>query len=176
MARCSYRLLDSGIFAAHKDYVRRQCVYALLQEDDASSLHLIAAILLYDGRTNEETFITLQQEGAFPRLVELISEYDGKEGEEPLHRMLLDIMYEMSRIQRLTWEDLCTCTFGPDATSRLLTVVLKHSDSARQFHRRTLRHHRVPLLRRLRSLPLPHNTGAPRPERAIHGIVRLRLA
>jgi hypothetical protein len=46
----------------------------------------------------------MQQEGAFPRLVELITEWDGKE--ETLHRMLLDLMYESSRIQRLTWEDL----------------------------------------------------------------------
>jgi hypothetical protein len=110
VAKCSYKLLDSNIFKAHQDYVRRQCVYALLQEDEASSLHLIAAILLFDGRTNEDTLVMLQQEGAFPRLVELITEYDGKESEGQLYRMLLDILYEMSRIQRLTWEDLCTST------------------------------------------------------------------
>ena len=52
----------------------------------------------------------LQQEGAFPRLVELIVEYHGMDGEEQLHRILLDIMYEMSRLQRLTWEDLCMCS------------------------------------------------------------------
>jgi hypothetical protein len=84
-------------------------------------LHLIAAILLYDGRMNEETLVMLQQEGAFPRLVELITEYDGQEGEGQLHRMLLDIIYEMSRIQRLTCEDLCGFCVG---TMRLERNVL----------------------------------------------------
>jgi hypothetical protein len=46
----------------------------------------------------------MQQEGVFPRLVELIGEWGGED--ETLHRMLLDLMYESSRIQRLTWEDL----------------------------------------------------------------------
>ena len=31
IARCSYKLLDSTLFAAHKDYVRRQIVFSLLQ-------------------------------------------------------------------------------------------------------------------------------------------------
>ena len=31
IARCSYRLLESGLFATHKDYVRRQILYTLLQ-------------------------------------------------------------------------------------------------------------------------------------------------
>lgn len=31
IARCSYKLLDSALFVAHKDYVRRQIVYSLLQ-------------------------------------------------------------------------------------------------------------------------------------------------
>ena len=31
IARCSYKLLDSALFAAHKDYVRRQIVFSLLQ-------------------------------------------------------------------------------------------------------------------------------------------------
>ena len=31
IARCSCKLLDSSLFAAHKDYVRTQIVYALLQ-------------------------------------------------------------------------------------------------------------------------------------------------
>ena len=93
-------------------------MYAVLQEDEASSLHILAAALLHDGRSNEETFVMLQQEGAFPRLVELINDYHASDGEEQLHRILLDILYEMSRIQRLTWEDLCTCMFSRIDISR----------------------------------------------------------
>lgn len=46
----------------------------------------------------------MNKEGAFVRLVELIR--DNKDDELGLHRMLLELMYEMSRIQRLSLEDL----------------------------------------------------------------------
>ncbi|KAF1984062.1 hypothetical protein K402DRAFT_381620 [Aulographum hederae CBS 113979] len=105
IVRCTYTLLDSGLFTAHKEYIRRQFVYGLLQEDDAPSLYLMAAILHYDGRTNDETFEMMQQEGAFPRLVELIQNQVG-DGDFALHRMLLELLYEMSRMQALTYEDL----------------------------------------------------------------------
>ena len=37
IARCSYKLLESALFAAHKDYIRRQIVYSLLQVRRAST-------------------------------------------------------------------------------------------------------------------------------------------
>jgi hypothetical protein len=93
----------------HKsDYI---LIHGGSQEDEAPALHIITAILLYDGRTNEETFQMMQQEDAFPRLVELIGDWESQD--ERLHRMLLDLMYESSRIQRLTWEDLCTFSPNP---------------------------------------------------------------
>ncbi|KAL9131910.1 MAG: hypothetical protein Q9217_000270 [Psora testacea] len=104
IARCSYRLLASALFAANKDYVRRQLVYSLLQEDSPDTLHLIAAFLLCDGRQNEGTFEMMNEEGAFPRLLELIQ--GRKDDDAGLHRMLLMLLYEMSRIQRLRIEDL----------------------------------------------------------------------
>lgn len=125
IARCSYKLLESAIFTSNKDYVRRQIIYGLLQvgsdtvdktnvsqgvtveqEDDAPTLHLIAAFLLFDGRGNDETFEMMRVEGVFPRLVELIQARQ-REHEPQLHRLLLELMYGMSRMQRLTWEDLC---------------------------------------------------------------------
>lgn len=48
----------------------------------------------------------MQEEGAFPRLVELIQIHGKAGGDAELHRLLLELLYEMSRIQRLTWEDL----------------------------------------------------------------------
>ena len=46
----------------------------------------------------------MNEEGAFPTLVELIQ--GRKDDEAGLHRMLLELLYEMSRIQRLRTEDL----------------------------------------------------------------------
>ena len=68
---------------------------------------MVAAFLLFDGRNNENdiTFEMMQAEGVFPRLVELIKTPSVQE-DTRLHQMLLELMYESSRIQRLSWEDL----------------------------------------------------------------------
>ncbi|KAL8862579.1 MAG: hypothetical protein Q9178_001077 [Gyalolechia marmorata] len=104
IARCSLKLLESALFSAHRDYVRRQVIHCLLEEDSPDTLHLIVALLLFDGRDNEATFEMMNEEGVFLRLVGLI--YERKDDEAGLHRMLLELLYEMSRIQRLRIQDL----------------------------------------------------------------------
>ena len=74
------------------------------QEDSPDTLHLIAVFLLIDGRRNEVTFEAMNKEGAFARLVELIQGMQAVDA--PLHRLLLQLLYEMSRIQRIRMEDL----------------------------------------------------------------------
>ena len=64
-----------------------------------------------DGRQNESTLEMMNEEGIFPRLLELIQSM--RDGGLGLHRMLLELLYEMSRIQRLRIEDLSRCTSGP---------------------------------------------------------------
>ncbi|CAI7576415.1 unnamed protein product [Penicillium viridicatum] len=108
ISRCSYKLFTSSIFASHADYVRRQILYGLLQDDDPNTLHFIASFILFDGRQNEAVLQMLNEEGAFARLLELIqamrrADLDGDAG---LHRLLMDLVYEMSRIQRVKIEDL----------------------------------------------------------------------
>ena len=106
VARCCYKLLDAPLFQQNQDYVRRQILYCLLQEDDVETLHLTAAVLLFDGRSNEAAFEMMKDEGAFPRLVELIR--NRRDDDFGLHRLLLELLFEMSRIQKLTREDLTT--------------------------------------------------------------------
>jgi hypothetical protein len=60
---------------------------------------------MFDGKSNEPTFEMMQEEGIFPRLLELIQEWDAGKN-PPLQRLLLILLYEMGRMQRLTWEDL----------------------------------------------------------------------
>lgn len=104
IARCSQKLLESELFQANRRYVRIQIVYSLLQEDEPATLHFIASLLLFDGRQDEETFEIMNNESCFSRLVELIKE--GKKNDASLHRLLLELLYEMSRMQRLKTEDL----------------------------------------------------------------------
>jgi hypothetical protein len=108
ISRCSYKLFTSSIFHSHADYVRRQIIYGLLQEDDPNILHFLASFILFDGRQNEHVLQMLNEEGAFARLLELIqairrADMDADAG---LHRLLMDLIYEMSRIQRIKIEDL----------------------------------------------------------------------
>ncbi|KAF1843926.1 uncharacterized protein K460DRAFT_316860 [Cucurbitaria berberidis CBS 394.84] len=106
VAKCVFRLLEGELFAAHKEYVRRQIIYCLLQEDDNPTLHVVAAVLLYDGRNSNDDVIfeMMHSEGTFPRLVELV-QLQAVQEDTRLHQLLLELLYESSRIQRLTWED-----------------------------------------------------------------------
>lgn len=84
----------------------------MVKEEDARALHIMAAVLLYDGRSDEATFEMMQAEGAFPYLVQLVQ--GNKDDDIGLHRLLLQLLCEMSRIQRLSWEDLgmdCTMLY-----------------------------------------------------------------
>lgn len=46
----------------------------------------------------------MHEEGVFPRLIELI-QLESVQNEPQLHQMLLELLYESSRILRLKWED-----------------------------------------------------------------------
>jgi len=104
IASCSQKLRESNIFFANQDYVRTQIIYSLLQEDELGPLHAIANFLLLDGRSDEETFKRMVGEGCFGRLLELIKGCGDRD--RRLHRLLLELMFEMSRIERLRPEDL----------------------------------------------------------------------
>lgn len=65
---------------------------------------MIIAFLLCDGRQNESTFGMMNEKEGFPRLLELIQEE--KDDGAGLHRLVLELLYEMSRIQRLRIDDL----------------------------------------------------------------------
>lgn len=104
VASCSQKLKDSRIFSENCDYVRTQIIYSLLQEDELASLHVIANFLLLDGRSEESTFRRMIGEGCFGRLLDLIRNCAHED--RRLHRLLLELMYEMSRIERLRTEDL----------------------------------------------------------------------
>ncbi|KAI1773738.1 hypothetical protein F4818DRAFT_100010 [Hypoxylon cercidicola] len=101
---CSQSLLEGCLFRTDPEYVRTQIIYSLLQEDEAGPLYVIASFLLLDGRAEDATFKRMIDEGCFHRLLELINER--KENDAGLHRLLLELMYEMSRIEQLRLEDL----------------------------------------------------------------------
>ncbi|TGJ83998.1 hypothetical protein E0Z10_g4781 [Xylaria hypoxylon] len=104
VAACSQHLLQGSLFIANPEYVRTQIIYSLLQDDETAHLYPISSFLLLDGRANEATFRMMIEESCFHRLIELIN--GRKEHDPPLHRLLLELIYEMSRIQKLRIQDL----------------------------------------------------------------------
>ncbi|DAA76575.1 TPA_exp: Uncharacterized protein A8136_7252 [Trichophyton benhamiae CBS 112371] len=117
ITRCTELVLSSPLFTNNADYIRLQIIYSLLQEDSHENLLGIVSLLLFDGCENEATFEMMCEEGAFCRLLELIqslrgNDHSGSGVEASLHRLLMDLLYEMSRIQRVKIEDLVTVDDG----------------------------------------------------------------
>ena len=107
LGHCAYLLYASALFSQHSAYIRQQLIYCLLQDDDINVLRITVVFLMADARENEQTFELLNKEGAFPRLVDLIAH--PKENEESLHRSLMELLYELSRVQTIANDDLSTC-------------------------------------------------------------------
>ncbi|RDA82843.1 hypothetical protein CP532_0941 [Ophiocordyceps camponoti-leonardi (nom. inval.)] len=102
---CAHMLLESRLFQDNKHYVRTQIIYSLLQEDDVGFLHAIVCLLLFDGRSDEATFPRMLDEACFARLLELLDAR--RDDVDPrLYQLLLQLLYEMSRVQRLEADDL----------------------------------------------------------------------
>ncbi|PSK46082.1 hypothetical protein B9Z65_5050 [Elsinoe australis] len=99
-----FELLTADLFKTNRDYVRRQFIYSLMQEDEYPVLQIMTTFLIFDGKHEEETFVMMQNEGLFPRLVELIK--SGKYDDTRVHRLLLELLCEMTRIQLLARDDL----------------------------------------------------------------------
>ncbi|KAF4458881.1 hypothetical protein FALBO_14374 [Fusarium albosuccineum] len=133
---CAQMLLASDLFQANREYVRTQIIYSLLQEDEIGPLHAIACFLLLDGCQDESMFPRMVGAACFPRLLELIN---GRRDADPrLHRLLLQLMYEMSRMERLHIDDL---TVVDDAfVQYLFSLIEEVSDDVHDpYHYPTIR-------------------------------------
>ncbi|VVT51615.1 uncharacterized protein SAPINGB_P003155 [Magnusiomyces paraingens] len=105
LTRCGYHLIHSSIFNNNKAYVRRKLISLLLESNlDLSNRIFIGAILLIDGRRNPATLEMMQEESATGTLINTIWKSQMKSPR--LHRIFLELFYEMCRIQKLTYSDL----------------------------------------------------------------------
>lgn len=145
VAACARRLLAQPICQAYGDYVRTQMVYSLLEEDEPGPLFAIACYLLVDGRANEAAFGRMADAACFPRLLDLIAIHgslSGGDDDEPrdpeLQRLLLNLMYEMSRIRRLRFQELVLVDDG--FVERLFRTIEGMSDDVQDpYHYPTIR-------------------------------------
>ncbi len=126
VATCSEKLLTSPIFVDNKQYVRTQIIYSFLQEEEAGPLHIITSFLLLDGRSDEDVFRNMIDEGCFARLIDLINSH--RDNDSRLRRLLLELTYEMSRIERVRTGDLLHVDDG--LVSHLFQLIESPSDDA----------------------------------------------
>ncbi|KAG5990624.1 hypothetical protein E4U54_004061 [Claviceps lovelessii] len=134
---CAQMLLESEIFNNNKEYVRTQIMHSLLQEDEAGRLQAIASLLFWDGCVNESIFPSMVEASCFPRLLELIMSRLA-EADPHLHRILLQLMYEMSRVQRLKVQDLALV--NDDFVHYLFGIIEGVSDDVQDpYHYPTIR-------------------------------------
>jgi hypothetical protein len=146
VSACAQMLLASNIFRQNKDYVRTQITHSLLQEDDSGPLHAITSLLLFDGQADDALFPRMIDEACFPRLLDLIKDDRDNKHDPRLHRLLLQLMYEMSRIERLRVDDLALV--DDEFVHYLFRLIEDVSDDVHDpYH--------YPTIRVLVSIPLP---------------------
>lgn len=105
LTRCSYLFIQSNAFSRNKAYARRKIISTFIQNTSQYSiLTILGAILLLDGRHNDTTFEMMEEEDAMPVLISTIR--TARSHSVRLHRIFLELLYEMCRIQKLTIADL----------------------------------------------------------------------
>lgn len=78
-----------------------------MQEHENNRIHIVANILLREGRESTDVFKAMVEDGLFPRLVDLVR--TKRDEDRQLWGNVLDLMYEMSRIQKLEAKELGEC-------------------------------------------------------------------
>lgn len=105
LAKCGYHLINSSIFSKNKAYVRRRLISQLMNSNIQPSLCLfIGVILLLDGKHNPATLEMMQEESAISTLINTVWKTEIQYIR--LHRVFLELLYEMCHIQKLTLPDL----------------------------------------------------------------------
>ncbi|KIW11061.1 hypothetical protein PV08_10360 [Exophiala spinifera] len=137
LSRCAYKLQESDLFTNHADYIRRQFVQCLIEDDEPHVLLLSTLFLIADAQSHERTYELLSEEGAFPRLVDLMAS-PKRHGHEEIHRSLMELLYEMSRIQRIKTSDLAH--IDDDFIKMLFEIIEQVSDDVNDpYHYPTIR-------------------------------------
>ncbi|KIW69001.1 hypothetical protein PV04_04906 [Phialophora macrospora] len=137
LGRCAFKLQESPLFAAHADYVCRQFVHCLIEDDEPNVVLVSTSFLIAHARSNEATYQLLNEEGAFPRLIDLISS-PKQHGHEGIHRLLMELLYDMSRIQRIKTDDLARV--HDDFIKMLFEIIEQVSDDVNDpYHYPTIR-------------------------------------
>ncbi|KIW75296.1 hypothetical protein Z517_12070 [Fonsecaea pedrosoi CBS 271.37] len=137
LVRCAFKLQESSLFATHADYIRRQFIQCLIEDDEPNVVLVSTSFLITHAQLHERTYELLNDEGAFPRLIHLISS-PKRHDHEGIHRLLMELLYEMSRIQKIKIGDLALV--DDDFVKMLFEIIEQVSDDVNDpYHYPTIR-------------------------------------
>lgn len=104
--RAGYKLTMSPIFTLHKAFTRRKLIAMLTLAEEYSDLAaVVSLILLIDSDSHPATLEMMQEENACHALTRLLLTFQ-KTSALRLRRVLLELMFEMCKIQRISASDL----------------------------------------------------------------------
>ncbi|KAG5357860.1 Protein LDB17 [Yarrowia sp. B02] len=104
--RAGYKLTMSPIFTLHKAFTRRKLIAMLtLAEEYTDLAAVVSLILLIDSDSHPATLEMMQEENACHALTRLLLTFQ-KTSALRLRRVLLELMFEMCKIQRISASDL----------------------------------------------------------------------
>lgn len=104
--RAGYKLTTSPIFVNHKAFARRKLIAMLTLAEEYSDLAaVVSLILLIDSNHHPPTLEMMQEENACHALTRLLLTFQ-KTSALRLRRVLLELTFEMCKIQRIQPDDL----------------------------------------------------------------------
>lgn len=109
LTRCGINFVKSQLFINNRSYVRRKLIWLLVNKEhnklEVENKVLIGAVLLIDGKVNNSaTFEMMQEEEASEPVITTL--WHDRHKSVRLHRILLELLYEMCKIQKLNAKDL----------------------------------------------------------------------
>ncbi|KAK9367355.1 hypothetical protein V1509DRAFT_647853 [Lipomyces kononenkoae] len=105
LMRCCYKFIDCPVFAKHRGHVRRKLITTLVKSTcSEQTMIIIGVILLLDGRVHVDTFEMMTEEQACRVVIEVL--WHRRDYGPRLHRIFLELLYEMCRVQRLQYSDM----------------------------------------------------------------------
>lgn len=106
LTRCAQALIRSSVFSKNRAYVRRTLISQLvLEEPDLRTKILIGAVLLLDGRLHQSTLEMMHEEKATGPIISIL--WKDRYTNIRLHRIYLELLYDLCRVQRLGTTELC---------------------------------------------------------------------
>jgi hypothetical protein len=106
LTRCAQALIRSSVFSKNRAYVRRTLISSLvLEELDLATKVLIGAVLLLDGRLHQSTLEMMHEEKATGAVISIL--WKDRHSNIRLHRIYLELLYELCRVQKLGNAELC---------------------------------------------------------------------